>query len=97
MVAGHMTKSNIIGYVVAIRIPQTVRQINAFTMGVRAVSRRYSHSPCLVYTRSGHQSRKGVENIPTAGTNRGRGERTYVEVFIQLSRCRRTRSRTDGG
>eukprot|EP00240_Pyramimonas_obovata_P000193 CAMPEP_0118928276 /NCGR_PEP_ID=MMETSP1169-20130426/5554_1 /TAXON_ID=36882 /ORGANISM="Pyramimonas obovata, Strain CCMP722" /LENGTH=2032 /DNA_ID=CAMNT_0006870203 /DNA_START=97 /DNA_END=6195 /DNA_ORIENTATION=- len=38
MVAGHMTKSNIIGYVVAIRIPQTIRQINAFTMGVRAVN-----------------------------------------------------------
>eukprot|EP00976_Prorocentrum_cordatum_P087521 1186941-Prorocentrum_minimum.AAC.1 len=28
-------------------------------------------------TRSGHQSRKGRENIPVAGTNRGRGERIY--------------------
>eukprot|EP00959_Pyramimonas_sp_CCMP1952_P294976 6169686-Pyramimonas_sp.AAC.1 len=29
------------------------------------------------YTLSGHQSRKGRENIPLAGTNRGRGERIY--------------------
>eukprot|EP00959_Pyramimonas_sp_CCMP1952_P393136 8237374-Pyramimonas_sp.AAC.2 len=29
------------------------------------------------YTRSGHQSRKGTEHIPVAGTNRVRGERIY--------------------
>eukprot|EP00976_Prorocentrum_cordatum_P021324 435418-Prorocentrum_minimum.AAC.1 len=29
------------------------------------------------YTRSGHQSRKGRENITVAGTNRGRGRRIY--------------------
>eukprot|EP00976_Prorocentrum_cordatum_P095843 1190320-Prorocentrum_minimum.AAC.2 len=29
------------------------------------------------YTRSGHQSQKGRENIPVAGTNHRRGERTY--------------------
>eukprot|EP00959_Pyramimonas_sp_CCMP1952_P315384 6600955-Pyramimonas_sp.AAC.1 len=31
------------------------------------------------YTRSRHQSRKGRENIPAAGTNRRRGERTYPQ------------------
>eukprot|EP00976_Prorocentrum_cordatum_P110506 1195210-Prorocentrum_minimum.AAC.10 len=29
------------------------------------------------HTRSGHQSQKGRENIPVAGTNRRRGERIY--------------------
>eukprot|EP00976_Prorocentrum_cordatum_P107380 1194632-Prorocentrum_minimum.AAC.3 len=29
------------------------------------------------YTRSGHRSQKGRENIPVAGTNRRRGERIY--------------------
>eukprot|EP00959_Pyramimonas_sp_CCMP1952_P089586 1874213-Pyramimonas_sp.AAC.1 len=32
-----------------------------------------------LYTRSGHQSRKGKENIPVAGTNHGRGERIYPQ------------------
>ena len=55
MVAGYMTQTNVIGYVVAIRIPQGIRQINAFAMGVRAVSwitlpvntcRNTNHSYC---------------------------------------------------
>eukprot|EP00959_Pyramimonas_sp_CCMP1952_P002255 46845-Pyramimonas_sp.AAC.1 len=29
------------------------------------------------YTRGGHQSQKGSENIPVAGTNRRRGDRIY--------------------
>eukprot|EP00976_Prorocentrum_cordatum_P059998 1175725-Prorocentrum_minimum.AAC.6 len=33
------------------------------------------------YTRSGHQSRKGRENIPAAGTNRGKGERICAIRF----------------
>eukprot|EP00959_Pyramimonas_sp_CCMP1952_P035254 738594-Pyramimonas_sp.AAC.1 len=41
------------------------------------------------YTRSGHQSRKGRENIPIAGTNRGTGERicllhNTVESAVRL-------------
>ena len=35
LVAGKMTKSNIIGYVAAYPIPEVVRGINAFTLGVR--------------------------------------------------------------
>eukprot|EP00976_Prorocentrum_cordatum_P081849 1184575-Prorocentrum_minimum.AAC.1 len=31
------------------------------------------------YTRSGNQSRRGSENIPAAGTNRGRGESIYPQ------------------
>lgn len=38
MVAGKMTKSNIIGYVAAFPIPEVVRGINAFTLGVRSVN-----------------------------------------------------------
>ncbi len=38
LVAGAVTKSNIIGYVAAHPIPEVVRGINAFTLGVRAVN-----------------------------------------------------------
>lgn len=38
LVAGSMTKSNIIGYVGAFPIPEVKRGINAFTLGVRAVN-----------------------------------------------------------
>ncbi len=38
LVAGSMTQSNIIGYVAAHPIPEVIRGINAFTLGVRAVN-----------------------------------------------------------
>lgn len=38
MVAGMHTKTDIIGYVAAFEIPQVIRGINAFTMGVQAVN-----------------------------------------------------------
>ncbi len=38
IVAGSMTKSNIIGYVAAFPIPEVVRGINAFTRGARSVN-----------------------------------------------------------
>ncbi|MDI6710050.1 MAG: BMP family ABC transporter substrate-binding protein [Bacillota bacterium] len=38
LVAGKMTKTNLIGYVAAFPIPEVVRQINAFTLGVRQVN-----------------------------------------------------------
>jgi basic membrane protein A and related proteins len=38
LVAGSMTKTNIIGYVAAHPIPEVVRGINAFTLGVRAAN-----------------------------------------------------------
>ncbi len=38
LVAGSMTKSNVIGYVAAFPIPEVIRGINAFTMGVREVN-----------------------------------------------------------
>jgi len=37
VVAGHMTKSNKLGFVAAKPIPQVLRNINAFTMGARSV------------------------------------------------------------
>ncbi len=38
IVAGMMTKSNIIGYVAAFPIPEVIRGINAFTLGARSVN-----------------------------------------------------------
>lgn len=38
MVAGFMTKGNIVGYVAAFPIPEVIRGINAFTLGVRSVN-----------------------------------------------------------
>jgi basic membrane protein A len=38
IVAGLMTKSNVIGYVAAFPIPEVIRGINAFTLGVRSVN-----------------------------------------------------------
>ena len=38
MVAGAMTKSNILGYVAAFPIPEVIRGINAFTLGVRTAN-----------------------------------------------------------
>jgi basic membrane protein A and related proteins len=38
LVAGSMTESNIIGYVAAFPIPEVIRGINAFTLGVREVN-----------------------------------------------------------
>lgn len=38
VVAGKMTKTNLIGYVAAYPIPEVIRGINAFTVGVRSVN-----------------------------------------------------------
>ncbi|TCK59860.1 BMP family ABC transporter substrate-binding protein [Seleniivibrio woodruffii] len=38
IVAGKMTKSNVLGYVAAFPIPEVIRGINAFTMGARSVN-----------------------------------------------------------
>ncbi|WP_426415005.1 BMP family ABC transporter substrate-binding protein [Aestuariirhabdus sp. LZHN29] len=38
LIAGHMTQSNIIGYVAAFPIPEVVQGINAFTLGLRSVN-----------------------------------------------------------
>jgi basic membrane protein A len=38
IIAGRMTKTNIIGYVAAFPIPEVVRGINGFTLGVRSVN-----------------------------------------------------------
>lgn len=38
IVAGSMTKSNILGYVAAFPIPEVIRGINAFTLGVQSVN-----------------------------------------------------------
>jgi len=38
IVAGKMTKSNIIGYVAAFPVPEVIRDINSFTLGIRSVN-----------------------------------------------------------
>ncbi len=40
MIAGAMTKSNVLGYVGAFPIPEVIRGINAFTLGARSVNPR---------------------------------------------------------
>ncbi len=38
IIAGHMSKSNVLGYVASFPIPEVVRNINAYTMGARSVN-----------------------------------------------------------
>lgn len=38
VVAGHMTRSNRLGYIAAMPIPQVLRNINSFTLGARSVN-----------------------------------------------------------
>jgi simple sugar transport system substrate-binding protein len=38
VIAGKMTKSNIIGYVAAFPIPEVLQGINAYTLGARSVN-----------------------------------------------------------
>ncbi len=38
IVAGKMTKSNVVGYVASFPIPEVIRGINAFTLGIRSVN-----------------------------------------------------------
>jgi len=37
-IAGHMTKSNVVGYIASVPIPEVVRGINAFTLAMRKVN-----------------------------------------------------------
>lgn len=50
LVAGSMTESGIIGYVAAFPLPEVIRGINAFTLGVRAVNPKAEVQ--VVWTRS---------------------------------------------
>lgn len=50
LVAGGMTRSNIIGYVAAHPIPEVVRGINAFTLGVRKANPRAAVKVVWTYT-----------------------------------------------
>lgn len=38
IIAGHLTKSNVLGFVASFPIPEVVRNINAYTMGARSVN-----------------------------------------------------------
>ena len=38
IIAGHMTKKNVLGFVASFPIPEVVRNINAYTMGARSVN-----------------------------------------------------------
>ncbi len=50
LVAGAATKSNIIGYVAAYPIPEVIRGINAFTLGVRKVNPKAKVKVVWIYT-----------------------------------------------
>jgi basic membrane protein A len=63
MVAGLMTKSNIIGYVAAFPIPEVIRGINAFTLGARSVNPKVQVR--VVWTRTWFD--KAVETVAANG------------------------------
>src|SRR4029077_12770069 len=48
ILAGSMTKSNIIGYVGGYDIPEVVRGINAFTLGAQSVNPNVQVKPIMV-------------------------------------------------
>jgi len=50
MVAGRMTKSNILGYVAPYPIPEVVRNMNAFTLGARSVNPKAEVRPVWIIT-----------------------------------------------
>ncbi len=50
IVAGEMTKSNLIGYVAAHPIPEVIRGINAFTLGARSVNPKAKVKVVWTYT-----------------------------------------------
>ncbi len=50
IVAGKMTKKNLIGYVAAFPIPEVIRGINAFTLGARSVNP--NRSSCILKNNS---------------------------------------------
>ncbi|MDP3428152.1 MAG: BMP family ABC transporter substrate-binding protein [Humidesulfovibrio sp.] len=63
MVAGLMTKSNIIGYVAAFPIPEVIRGINAFTLGAQSVNPKVQVR--VVWTRTWFN--KAVETVAANG------------------------------
>lgn len=71
LVAGKMTKSNVIGYVAAFPIPEVVRGINAFTIGVREVNPKAKVKVVWTnnwYDPAGEKS-AGLSLIDTAGAD----------------------------
>lgn len=47
--AGHMSKSNILGYVAPYPIPEVVRNLNAFTLGARAINPDIEVHPVWIF------------------------------------------------
>ncbi len=50
MVAGKMTRNNILGYVAPYPIPEVVRNMNAFTLGARSVNPKAEVHPVWIFT-----------------------------------------------
>jgi len=48
--AGHLTESNLIGYVAPFPIPEVVRNMNAFTLGARSVNPDVELRPVWIFT-----------------------------------------------
>jgi basic membrane protein A len=74
MVAGAMTKSNLIGYVAAYPIPEVVRGINAFTLGVK--SENPDAEVHVMWTKTWYDPTK-EKSVATALLNKG------VDVITQ--------------
>ncbi len=70
LIAGKMTKSNLIGYVASFPIPEVVRGINAFTIGVRAVNPKANVR--VIWTGSWYdpaKDREAAETLVLAGAD----------------------------
>jgi len=50
MVAGKMTKKNVLGYIAPYPIPEVVRNMNAFTLGARSVNAKVEVRPVWIMT-----------------------------------------------
>lgn len=70
MVAGSMTKSNVIGFVAAYPIPEVIRGINAFTLGAREVNPKVEVR--VIWTKSWYDpfvEKKAAEDLVTGGAD----------------------------
>jgi basic membrane protein A len=70
LVAGSMTEANNIGYVAAFPIPEVIRGINAFTLGVREVNPEATVN--VVWTNTWYnpdEERKAAESLLDAGAD----------------------------
>ena len=88
VVAGKMTKSNVLGYVAAFPIPEVLQGINAFTRGARSVNPKAEVR--VIWTNSWYDPGKERE---AAKTLLGRADVITQPHRLDLPWCKPTRKR----